>query len=627
MRIFILFVVMGLAGCGNDNGVDSPSDGFDVQIQAMEVTQGIRGDIPSRVPPDAFSYLAEDASFRSNGFHVAERRTIVRVYPWMRIYTGTPAYSLSARLRGFAGDGTELPGSPLTPQNTTLFIHSSYTNLSYLRDEAARSWNFVLPYSWTVGGEIRLVAEANPSGDQYVAECDGCSDNNSVTLSGTRFTTVANQATCIPYILRWASVASDGTVTRLQPSSSEVANVISYVYKTWPIPEMQLFGTYYVDTCVPNGQSCINPYTGTDANVPVSVEDQMRARSAELGLVAGGYTMVPAINHPDSIDFVGDRMGCRGLAGVGTAPDYWLTSCTTLLAQESGHAGPALAHAGSSDGELPPIDPLYPDPHGAIEANAYGFDIFAMQAIPPVDGSGGHTHDYMSYGGNNNMDMSYPTDRGLIWTSLYTWNGIRTWLNGAATATANKAGPETTVTDTRQSTQTEIAAKPPQLLLLNPADGATLTSWQDIALMGQAFDRLDGPLSRSQLEWQLDGKTVGHGTRATISGLAEGQHRITFLATNSNGLQSSTTVTVNVALDSDFDGLPDRWEINYGFDPQTPNASEDPDGDGTPNWREFAEGTNPIAEDTDFDGVNDTMEFNTGSNPLEWARRGSLATV
>lgn len=614
LGIFIPLVTVGLSGCF-DGGGSGGGEGFDVQVQAIEVTQGVRANIPSRVPPAGLRLLGEDAAFLASGSHVAGRRTVVRVYPWMQVNSGSVVQTLSARLHGFDVSGFELPGSPLSPQNTTLNHHSGYQSLPYLRREAARSWNFVLPDNWTLAGDIRLKAVVNPPGDNFVAECDGCGDNNTVTLVSSRFTTAANQARFIPYILRWANVASDGTVTRPQPNTSEVANVLSFVYKTWPIPEMQLFGTFYVDTCVPNNQTCINPYTGTDQNIPVSVEDQLRAKSTELGLVAGGYTMVPAINHPDSIDFVGDRMDCRGQAGVGTAPDYWLTSCTTLLAQESAHAGPALAHAGSGDGELPPIDPLYPDPHGAIEASAYGFDIFAMQSIPPDDGRGGHTHDYMSYGGNNNMDMSYPTNRGLIWTSLYTWNGIRTWLN--RTATASRVALKSTTTNVAQSQQAEVTTRPPQLLLLNPSDGATVNPVQDIALMGQAFDHLDGSLSGEQLMWQVDGQTVGHGTQASISGLSEGQHRITLLAKNSNGLQSTTSVTINVASDSDFDGLPDTWEIKYGFDPDVPNASEDPDGDGVVNWREFAAGTNPLTDDTDFDGISDGAEISAASDPLD----------
>ncbi len=581
--IFILFMIVGLSGCFHSGGEDNGGDGFDVQVQAIEVTQGVRQDIPVRIPPNALNILAEDVSFRNSGSHVAGRRTIVRVYPWIQVNSGPTAQTLSASLYGFARDGIELPGSPLSPQNVTLIPDAAVQSLSGLRKEAARSWNFVLPDSWTVTGEIRLKAVANPLGTQFVAECEGCGDNNSVTLLGTRFTMETNQASFIPYILNWANVASDGTVTWTEPSSAEVASTLSYLYKTWPIPEMNYFGTFYVDTCIPDGIECIDPYTGTNNTVPVSPQDQQRAKIAELGLVNGGFTMVPAIIDTESINHVGERMGCRGHAGVSGPPDYWQTACGSVFAHESAHAGPGRTHAGGFHGSVGGVDLDYPDPsgHGAVEANTYGFDIFAMQAIPPVDSRGRHTHDYMSYG----------SDSDFKWTSFYTWNGLRTWLNGSAAASIMQRTPPVGL---RSGAQTKTVAKPPQLLLLNPRNGDTVNPEQDIALMGQAFDHLDGQLPGEQLVWQVDGRIVGHGTRVTISGLSEGQHLISLQAKNSNGLQSIMSVTVSVAPDSDFDGLPNEWETKYGFDPLTPNASEDPDGDGVVNWREFVAGTNPL---------------------------------
>jgi hypothetical protein len=45
--------------------------------------------------------------------------------------------------------------------------------------------------------------------------------------------------------------------------------------------------------------------------------------------------------------------------------------------------------------------------------------------------------------------------------------------------------------------------------------------------------------------------------------------------------------------DSDGDGLPDWWEIEYGTLVFVPDADADPDGDGMTNWEEFLAGTHP----------------------------------
>jgi hypothetical protein len=50
--------------------------------------------------------------------------------------------------------------------------------------------------------------------------------------------------------------------------------------------------------------------------------------------------------------------------------------------------------------------------------------------------------------------------------------------------------------------------------------------------------------------------------------------------------------------DDDNDGLPDEWELQYGFDPLTDDADGDPDGDGLSNYEEYSGGTDPLEADT-----------------------------
>ncbi len=65
-------------------------------------------------------------------------------------------------------------------------------------------------------------------------------------------------------------------------------------------------------------------------------------------------------------------------------------------------------------------------------------------------------------------------------------------------------------------------------------------------------------------------------------------------------------------FDSDGDGLPDAWEIQYGLDPMDVTGDNgpdgDPDGDGLTTLTEYLLGLNPTAVDTDGDGIQDGDE-------------------
>ena len=87
----------------------------------------------------------------------------------------------------------------------------------------------------------------------------------------------------------------------------------------------------------------------------------------------------------------------------------------------------------------------------------------------------------------------------------------------------------------------------------------------------------------------------------------------TFVAVGGSGaiLQSDP-----VAIDSDVDGLPDSWELQY-FGDLVQDPSDDYDHDGLTNFQEYQLGTDPTKWDTDGDGVDDGTEVAQGKNPLD----------
>jgi len=71
--------------------------------------------------------------------------------------------------------------------------------------------------------------------------------------------------------------------------------------------------------------------------------------------------------------------------------------------------------------------------------------------------------------------------------------------------------------------------------------------------------------------------------------------------------------------DSDFDGIPDVFEIFFGLDPNdSADAALDPDGDGVSSLDEYRIGTNPMWRnpDTDNDGLFDVWEIAVFRNPF-----------
>jgi hypothetical protein len=104
--------------------------------------------------------------------------------------------------------------------------------------------------------------------------------------------------------------------------------------------------------------------------------------------------------------------------------------------------------------------------------------------------------------------------------------------------------------------------------------------------------------------------------------------------------------TLDTDLDTDGDGLPDAREIALGTDPHNPDSdadgltdgdeidfygteplAPDTDGDGLSDAQELVSyGTNPFLADTDGDGAADADEIAAGTDPLDFAIAPATAT-
>ena len=374
--------------------------GFNLQIQAVEVTQGIRGNIPTRFPPKGDLTLTDDA------VHVANRRTIVRVYPWSSTKLTSP---VTARIWGYRSN-TPLPGSPL-PSTNKLNMFDPGESIEDLRRDETKSWNFILPDSWVTEGNILLRIEVNPPGADHQEECPGCYMDNSVTLADTAFVKVQDQPIIVDMHLidlYWRD--GNGTILHRAPTLNEIFEILNWWHKNWPMQDRVSLLRLYRHDMVWDIESVDPPIPGIAGwdEVVNGIRDQYTGINGP----PKPYLYAPLVFSRHS------PHGCNGRGPVGVFNLFSAGACDRVFTHEAAHTI-GRGHTDTAHGGDTMTD--YPNNHGALEANAVGFDIYEMRAIPPNDGSSSsHTHDYMSYG------------TPPYWTSLYTWQGVASAFGATA---------------------------------------------------------------------------------------------------------------------------------------------------------------------------------------------------
>ncbi len=91
----------------------------------------------------------------------------------------------------------------------------------------------------------------------------------------------------------------------------------------------------------------------------------------------------------------------------------------------------------------------------------------------------------------------------------------------------------------------------------------------------------------------------------------EGLYRITLTVEDLWGNTDDAFTAVISVDDSDFDGMPDWWEMAY-FDTLGEEPADDYEGDGYSNLREYADGTDPTVVDppeTGFELIQDNWVY------------------
>ena len=381
---------------------------FNLQIQAVEVTQGVRGEIPSRVSP------ASDLVFSPDGTaHIASRRTIVRAYPWVLNGSEAKVPPVTARLWAYR-DGVLLFGSPISPQNYNLKNISPDWDLETMRADAEKSWNFPLPSAWTASDldngsfTLRFVVEVNPTRPDHQPECQECGLDNQVSLGGQEF--VAVPALVIqPYFVEHTVMERDGSlVTYPGPTVAELKAEMKIVHSMLPVGDLDRGLTLLPPISV-EWQGLLY-----EDGVHVFAEAMIDQHLPGGVLEAGGDSVIHLFvfsadrRYNFLVNYNSDGMRL-GLAWNGKP--YAQTGARGLeMVHELTHAI-GLSHAGNGYGEAT-TNTDYPDPSGRVESNAYGFDVWEMRAVPPVSEQGA-THDFMSY---NSLDPA--------WVSVYTWEAI-----------------------------------------------------------------------------------------------------------------------------------------------------------------------------------------------------------
>jgi len=179
-----------------------------------------------------------------------------------------------------------------------------------------------------------------------------------------------------------------------------------------------------------------------------------------------------------------------------------------------------------------------------------------------------------------------------------------------------------------------VPRKAPQPVILEPADGAELPLGSPVVLVGSGHDPEDGALDAATFEWSSD--RVGlfaTGAEVVLDELAQGDHRLTLTARDSDGATGSDTITVHVrgncAGDCDggatvtVDELIKGVNIALGAAEIELCPSFDTNGSNTVTVEELIKGVNNALSGCEVPGMTPTPTSSQNPSPTQTSSQAS----
>ena len=153
--------------------------------------------------------------------------------------------------------------------------------------------------------------------------------------------------------------------------------------------------------------------------------------------------------------------------------------------------------------------------------------------------------------------------------------------------------------------------------IISPVNGDALYETETFDISWQASDP-NGDLQSVTL---MQGTSLLFSAPEAQGAFTHSQNTLgnySYQVTATDALQQSATAQVNIVVDfvdSEPDGMDDRWELDHGLNPNIDDSELDEDDDTRTNGQEWTDKTDPTSVDSDGDGITDGGENDQGTDP------------